>query len=249
MLYNFIPKSISNKLFGNREKWGKVPNLTDPCWVEWEAIMPKLYEISQRKGIGKTINEQGYKIFKNINLDNNIILEIGAGDLGHTKHWQGTPKEYILVERRQELLKQQARILENKVIAHKAILNSKPTLPIEDESVDILVSFYSLEHLHPLSNFMDEIMRVLKPGGKLIGAIPAEGGLAWGIGRYLTTRRWFLQNTSIDPDKIICWEHPNFANKVISTAQKRAAASTLYYWPFKVPIIDINLVISFIFQK
>jgi len=89
----------------------------------------------------------------------------------------------------------------------------------------------------------------LKPGGKIIGAIPAEGGLAWGLGRYLTSRRWLKKNTNIDPDKIICWEHPTMADEILNAMKDKMALECAKFWPLKVPVIDVNLVIQFVFTK
>ena len=122
-------------------------------------------------------------------------------------------------------------------------------LPFDDEQVDVVLSFYSLEHLHPLSTAVDEMIRVLRPGGALVGAIPAEGGLAWGFGRYLTSRRWLKRNTKIDPDKIICWEHPNFAEHVLQQLDNHLIRERLSFWPWKLPLVDVSLVISFVYRK
>ena len=91
--------------------------------------------------------------------------------------------------------------------------------------------------------------RVLKPGGILVGAIPAEGGLGWGLGRALTSRRWFKKNTSINPDKIICWEHPNFADTIIKELDRVFKLQKISQWPLRIPIIDINLIIKIIYKK
>ncbi|ETR76447.1 hypothetical protein X566_17615 [Afipia sp. P52-10] len=117
---------------------------------------------------------------------------------------------------------------------------------IREKSVDIVLSFANLEHLHPLEDHLNEITRVLKPNGLLAGAIPSEGGLAWGVGRYLTSRRWFEKNTNIDLYKLICWEHPNFADEILACIAGSFEFERRAYWPTRVPSIDANLVISFV---
>ena len=82
-----------------------------------------------------------------------------------------------------------------------------------------------------------------------MGAIPLEGGLAWGAGRYLTSRRWLLKHTSIDPDKIICWEHPNFADEIFASLVQRGDFSYLDFWPLKIHSMDLNLVLKFVINK
>jgi SAM-dependent methyltransferase len=136
-------------------------------------------------------------------------------------------------------------------INHSTLLVERnQALSLADASVDVIVSFYSLEHLYPLRPYLDEMLRVLRPGGILIGAIPAEGGLAWGLGRMLTSRRWFKKNTGIVPDKIICWEHPNFADEIVDELDQAFQRETLAHWPLPwLPLLDLNLVIRYMYRK
>jgi SAM-dependent methyltransferase len=45
-------------------------------------------------------------------------------------------------------------------------------LPLDDASVDLVVSFETLEHIEPQERFLDEIARVLAPGGVLLLSSP-----------------------------------------------------------------------------
>jgi 2-polyprenyl-3-methyl-5-hydroxy-6-metoxy-1,4-benzoquinol methylase len=45
-------------------------------------------------------------------------------------------------------------------------------LPAADGAVDLVVSFETLEHLEECGPFLEEISRVLKPGGYLVGSVP-----------------------------------------------------------------------------
>jgi hypothetical protein len=113
-----------------------------------------------------------------------------------------------------------------------------------------VVSFYSLEHLNPLPACVDDIVRVPRPGGVPVGAVPAEGGLAWGAGRALTSRRWFKPHTTIDPDKILCWGHPNFADEVLRELDRHLERRHVRYWPLPwLPSLDANLVVRFTYAK
>ncbi len=44
--------------------------------------------------------------------------------------------------------------------------------PVEDSSMDIVYAHSVVEHLTDIVSFMDEVWRVLKPGGRLIMAVP-----------------------------------------------------------------------------
>ena len=74
-------------------------------------------------------------------------------------------------------------------------------------------------------------------------------GLAWGGGRSLTSRRWLKKNTNIDPDKLISWEHPNFADEIFATLDRKFTRQALSFWPCRIPLIDANLIGRFIYNK
>ena len=49
-------------------------------------------------------------------------------------------------------------------------------LPFQADSFDVVVSCDVLEHVDDIGHSLDEIARVLRPGGQFIGFVPAEGG-------------------------------------------------------------------------
>lgn len=250
---NLLPGSLSSVLWGNRKKWGLTVKGDDSCWQEWEKTYLAFYSANQRAGVGTLVNEAGYRIMSRIEMAEKTVLEIGPGDIRHVAYWRSPhPSRYILADVQQEMLEKGAQKLADAGVASSSILleRDSATLPLPDDSVDIVVSFYSLEHIYPLAPYLTEIHRVLRKGGTVIGAIPAEGGLAWGGGRFLTSRRWFKRNTTIDPDKIICWEHPNFADEILDDLGRLFFRRRTSYWPFPfMPLLDMNLVIRFIYEK
>ncbi|MDQ3187343.1 MAG: class I SAM-dependent methyltransferase [Pseudomonadota bacterium] len=198
------------------------------------------------------MNNAGYRVMSRIDLTGKQVLEIGPGDINHIDCWRGAPAHYVIADIQQAMLDVSSNKLTARGIPHESRLIARADrglLPFEDAQFDVVVSFYSLEHLYPLDRYVDGMLRVLKPGGILIGAIPAEGGIGWGLGRFLTTRRWFKKHTTINPDKLICWEHPNFAEDVLMTLDRKLARRYLGFWPLAVPSIDLNLVIKFAYAK
>jgi SAM-dependent methyltransferase len=45
-------------------------------------------------------------------------------------------------------------------------------LPLDSHSFDMVVSINTLEHIYELDSTLDELLRVLKPGGRLVLAVP-----------------------------------------------------------------------------
>ncbi len=246
----WTPRFIRNQLWGNRERWGLVADVDDPSWQQWQVDQHAFYSATQRSGVGRMVNDAGYRVMSSVPLDYTRVLELGAADIRHMHWWRGRPTEYVLADVSSDFLEiARRRITESSIPCKMLLLEREDRLPLVSGSVDVAVSFYSLEHLHPLALHIDEMWRVLKPGGALVGAIPAEGGLGWGLGRWLTSRRWLKRNTRIDPDKIICWEHPNFADEIIDALDRRFLRESVEYWPLRVPLLDLNLVLKFVYRK
>lgn len=133
------------------------------------------------------------------------VLEIGAGNLPHRRFWNGLPNEYHLVDVDENFLQEQKNKLSELKISAELHHVERGEMPVvEDDSLDVIFTFYSLEHLFDLDRQLQFYYSKLKKGGFLIGAIPNEGGLAWGLGRFLTTRRFVHKNTNLNYDKIIC---------------------------------------------
>ncbi|MEZ5934498.1 MAG: class I SAM-dependent methyltransferase [Alphaproteobacteria bacterium] len=246
-----LPSPLAVPLFGDRQRWGRTPPAADPDWRAWEACMTEVYEKSQRQGLGRIVNDAGYRILQSLDLDGRSVLEIGPGALAHTAFWRGRPARYVLVDRRACFLEQASARLAALGVPVDRILSdgASPVLPLPDASVDVVLAFYCLEHLWPLTGHLAELKRILRPGGLLAGAIPSEGGLAWGLGRLLTTARTARRDYGIDLGKVICWEHPNFADQIIEALDAGFHLRQLSLWPLRLPSPDVNLVIKFIAER
>ena len=242
---------VNKPLYGDRERFGLVAKPDDPSWIEWLERDAEFYNASQRTSVGHIVNRAGYRIVRNVDLTGKRVLEIGPAAIEHIDFWTTKPKSWVNLDIREHLLAVAADRIEATGVPHEEVLvqPGSPTLPFPDGEFDAVFTFYALEHIYPLDPHLDEILRVLKPGGLLVGAIPCEGGLGWGMGRFVTTRRWLLKNTTIDPSRLICWEHPNFADFILNRLETKFERRRLRHWPLAVPSIDVNLVASFVFAK
>lgn len=247
-----LPYAVKAALFGDRRRHGTAIQEEDADWQRWRALDLRFYDENQRESLGAIVNAAGHKIMKHVQLEGKIALEIGPGSLDHIAYWNGKPAMFYAVDINEGFLNRAIARLKQHGIPHQPVITHQSDngrLPFEDSSVDLVLSFYSLEHLDPLGRYVEEICRVLKPGGQLVGAIPCEGGVGWGLGRYLTTRRWLKANGISDPGKIISWEHPNFASDILDVLQRDLTRSRIDLWPLRVPVIDFNLVARFVFTK
>ena len=253
LLAQRLPQPVKNILFGNRDKYGTKVIQEDEDWIEWLQIYNDFYTKTQKKGVGNFVNNSGYKILKKINVTNKTILEIGPGSMYHLKYLQGTPKNYIIADVDKFFLQKSKTKLDDQNITNESIhivdRNSSDIEGIEKNSIDVILTFFSLEHLYNLKENLISYNQYLSEGGIIVGTVPCEGGLAWGFGRMLTSRRWMKKNTNIDPDKIICWEHPNFIDLILEGLDKRFENVYKSQFPFYFPLADINLITRFIYRK
>lgn len=248
-----LPQTLAVPLFGDRQRYGQKPFLDDPTWREWLQIYAQFHMATQHSGVRKIVNHSGYKVMTRLDLEGKRVLEIGPGPVAHMSWWNGRPTRYDLLDSYEGMMTEAISALAATDIPHSAYLQSpdeEVPLPMASSSYDAVVSFYSMEHLHPLERYVAEIVRVLKPGGHLIGAIPCEGGLGWGLGRFFSTRRWFKKHSTIDPDKWVCWEHPNFSDTIVKVLDASMQRVYISLYPlFFIPLIDLNLILRFVYAK
>jgi len=251
MLRHYLPSLLRRELFGDREKYGKRAWEGDPDWETWQREYLSINKLVQHShGYQHRINDSGYKVLSSFNFDDKRLLEIGAGSGYHIERLRGTPKHFTCIDVCKEFFPVMERVCQKSKIPFSShtVGAYKPEIPLDSASCDFVLSFYSMEHLHPIDEWLGELFRVLKPGGYLIGAIPAEGGLAWGMGRWLTSKRIIKRKFNLDMRKIICWEHPNSCDEITQALAKMGRLKEKR-WPFPLLPYDVNLVVKIIVKK
>ena len=132
--------------------------------MEWQQIQLEFYKLNQRKGIGSIINDSGYSVIAEIDLKDKCVLEFGPGDVRHHKFWNSKPAKYIIADVHEGMMNSAKNIFRRDEINFESFLiDRNEKLPLAKNSVDIIVSFYSLEHLYPLKNYLEEMKYYLKP--------------------------------------------------------------------------------------
>lgn len=245
---NILPSYIRTQLFGYRKEDSIEFNENDPDWKLWQSAYHDFYDETQTSGFGGYITGLGYRIIKKIDLSSKNLLEIGPGSVPHLKFWNKEPKRYVSVEIDSRFNEK----IGNKIKNHNMITRSKVSFKIDvpDESIDIILTFYSLEHLMQLDENLLEFHRILKNDGIIVGAIPNEGGLAWGLGRFFFTRRWIRNRYKINYDKIISWEHPSYCDEIRDSLDRIFDRIQWSQYPFPfLRSFNINLISTFIYRK
>ena len=104
-----------------------------------------------------------------INLISGTVLEIGSGEGYGIKELSPKSQKYIAIDKFKteiDLSKHQDSDIEF------LKMNVPPLTDIDDNSIDFVVTFQVIEHIKNDKEFVKEIFRVLKKGGKLILTTP-----------------------------------------------------------------------------
>jgi phosphatidylethanolamine/phosphatidyl-N-methylethanolamine N-methyltransferase len=168
-------------------------------------------------------------------------VDIGAGLGEHLRHEDLTTQEFHAVDVRPEMV---AAIERDFPSAIALVADCQQQLPFEDASFDRAIAIHVLEHLRALPAALAEIERILKPGGVLSVVIPCEGGLLYGLGRRLTTQRAFERRYGTGYRWHIESDHVNQADEVIHELRQRFQVTDRTFYPSRVPIIDLNVLIG-----
>lgn len=112
-----------------------------------------------------------YSIAKNI-VEGKVVLDIASGSGYGTKELATTAKKVYGVDINSQAIKYAKKNYQNKNI--EFIEGSATKIPIPDNTLDVVISFETIEHIEDYKKFMVEIKRVLKKDGILILSTPND---------------------------------------------------------------------------
>ena len=168
-------------------------------------------------------------------------IDIGAGLGEHLRYEDLSLQSYHAVEMRPEMA---AAIERDFPSAVTLIADCQQRLPYEDATFDRAIAIHVLEHLPNLPAALAELRRLLRPDGVLSVVIPCEGGLAYGLGRRLTSQRAFERRYHTSYKWHIASDHVNQAHEIISELHATFDVTDATYFPSRVPLIDLNLLVG-----
>lgn len=173
-------------------------------------------------------------------------LEIGAGLGEHLDFEDATGQDYVALELRDEM----AAVIAAKhpeVSTH--VGDVEAGLDVPDASFDRVIAIHVLEHLRNLPPALDEVRRVLKPGGVFEVVIPCEGGLGYALGRRVTSQRVFEKRYGTSYDWYIKTEHFNVPGEIVPELDARFTRERRAWWPLKVPSVHLNLCLGLTYRR
>jgi SAM-dependent methyltransferase len=207
----------------------------------WQYAEEELFSYLY-KGVAGRFQIQGHRILGkwSRNMQERVVVEIGCGH-GHHLLYSGHPyRKYIGIDHKFN----RAHILAQRESHPMAINGDVFQLPFQDNSIDCVLSIYIFEHLRILRKNLLEVKRVLKTDGKLLIALPAEGGFLYGLGRSLTSKPYMEKKYGIDYNAIVHYEHVNTYPEVFAEVSEIFKIANKRYSPFPfLPTYHLNAVI------
>jgi ubiquinone/menaquinone biosynthesis C-methylase UbiE len=174
--------------------------------------------------------------------NNERVLEIGPGFEPHIKYVKLNFKEYYCLElnNNKELIKYYENNFPN--IIYKNYDGRNLNFP--ENFFDRIIISHTLEHIINFEEFLIEMHRVLKIDGVISIASPCDNGFLWRFCRFLLKKTYFklLKVSDLDYDYNLAKDHVNTIFQIISVLRKKFTIISEYYLPFKIKIIDFNLI-------
>jgi SAM-dependent methyltransferase len=166
-------------------------------------------------------------------------LEIGAGLGEHLGYEPWLNGDYYALELREEL----AAGLRSKFQEVQTIVGDcQKRIDVPDAFFDRVLAIHVLEHLDNLPSALEEVARVLRPGGTFSVVIPCEGGLAYHLGRRFSSKRMFEKRYGLSYEWMISYEHINRASEILKELEARFLVEHSLYYPLRIPSVHLNLV-------
>lgn len=101
------------------------------------------------------------------------VVDVGCGDGGFIGFVASRGAEVIFIDQDEaKLARTEARIKSSRARAYRAIVSDCDPIPLEDGVGDLVICTEVLEHVPDPVKFLDEVIRVAKPGAQLLISVP-----------------------------------------------------------------------------
>jgi SAM-dependent methyltransferase len=173
-------------------------------------------------------------------------LELGAGIGAHIGYEDLSRQDYHCIELRQNMADE---IVRRFPAITATVADCQQRTPYDNASFDRVVVVHVLEHLPDLPACLDEVNRLLKPGGLFSVVLPCDPGMAYGLARKISAERIFKKRYNMPYGWFIGREHINSPDEILTLMTERFDEVDRTYFPLRVPVTTFNLCIGTTMKK
>jgi len=123
----------------------------------------------------------------------------------------------------------------------KIVMTPAEKLPFEKHSFDRLIACHVLEHIYRPHEALREWHRVVRRGGIISLILPCAPGLAWRLGRLVSSTRRRAIRKGVPHNYIMAREHVNPIGNLCSLIRYHFENIRELWWPLRIPSTDLNL--------
>lgn len=214
----------------------------DPDYLRWDQLRHQAQDYFYREGsLVAWVQNAGHRQVRALRRGRRLglTLDLGCGDGAHYPYLDNPAGCLGLDLDLSSLAKLRGRHPDFFVVRGDA-----HQLPLKDGAVDCIVNVYNLEHMVFLDHALEEMARVLAPGGDVFISVPSEGGLAWALGRRLTTARHFNAQ-DMDYMRVVQIEHVNCIWQLDRALRRHFRLRRRCFFPLGAPLFHLNLVVTY----
>lgn len=238
-----IQNGIPNLTSANSVRLPKIYGDSD--YQQWTSLRASSHSFFyETKGVGYVQNA-GHLAVRSLQGSNiyGITLDLGCGDGAHYPYFR-EPDGCLGIDMDQQALEGLKKRFPNFLV----IRADGHTLPIRDQSINCIISIYNLEHMVYLDLALEEMVRILSPGGDIFISVPTEGGFAWGIarnlGRNLLLAKKFT-TTPLNYKRISEIEHINCIQQLEKAFKRYFEIKKRIFSPLHIPSFHLNLIVTY----
>jgi SAM-dependent methyltransferase len=172
------------------------------------------------------------------------VLEVGGNKGEHLRYVRHSYDRYLLTDLRPPTVPDELRA-DPKIELGECDVTA---MPYPDASFDRVVSTCVLHHVESPFTAAAEMRRVLKPGGQVTILVPADPGLAYRVGKGLTSGRAAKKRGLSElHDVVSALDHRNHFRSVHTQLRYvfRQDQISVDWFPFRVPSPELNAFIVF----
>ncbi|MGY6704693.1 class I SAM-dependent methyltransferase [Roseinatronobacter sp.] len=134
-------------------------------------------DMTREVGVRSQAHIERYNVAASIIREGDVVLDAACG-LGYGSyllHAVGRARKVVGIDLSRESIEYAKRqfVSDNQEVRFE-VVDLGDRLPYEDNSFDVVASFETLEHLHDPEFFLDEVNRILRPGGRVIVSVPND---------------------------------------------------------------------------
>lgn len=151
------------------------------------------------------------------------FLELGAGTLNQLPYMPKNISFYDVVE--------PAEFLYAESPYRSRVRHFYSDISACHESYDSIFSVATMEHVTDLPTLLARATLLLAPTGRLVNAVPCEGGALWGLSWRLSTGLAYRLRTGFSYGNVMRHEHVNQFDEILALHQHFFESVQVYYFP------------------